>query len=130
MKTALEGLGNGLHKVNVTGSGTAASPWLVTIADRGTLVISQMTINGTSLTGGTGTVSVIGRPAINEVQAIHTNATAGQFTLTFNGQTTTLLNYNATAAQVKAALESLNNIQVVEVTGTGASDNPWRVTFA
>jgi hypothetical protein len=30
---------------------------------------------------------------------------------------------------LKTALEALNNIQVVEVTGIGTSDNPWRVTF-
>ena len=128
VKAALEGVGGGL-KVAVTGVGTAASPWIVTVTDRGSLVIGPMTISSTSLTGGTGTVTVLGRPANSDVQAIYADATTGHFTLTFNGQTTGLLNYNATAAQIKSALELLNNIQTVEVTGRGTTDNPWRVTF-
>ena len=40
-----------------------------------------------------------------------TNATGGTFTLTFNGQTTAPIAYNATAAQVDAALEALSNIE-------------------
>ena len=39
-----------------------------------------------------------------------TNATGGTFTLTFNGQTTAPIAYNATAAQIDAALEALSNI--------------------
>src|SRR5689334_11950254 len=39
-----------------------------------------------------------------------TNATAGTFTLTFNGQTTAALPYNATPAQVDTALEALSTI--------------------
>src|SRR5207249_5649651 len=34
----------------------------------------------------------------------------GTFTLTFNGQTTTALAYNATAAQVQAALNALSSV--------------------
>ena len=37
-----------------------------------------------------------------------TNATGGTFTLTFNGQTTAPLAFNATAAQIDAALEALS----------------------
>ena len=37
-----------------------------------------------------------------------TNATGGTFTLTFNGQTTAPIAFNATAAQVDAALEALS----------------------
>lgn len=36
--------------------------------------------------------------------------TSGTFTLTFNGQTTAAIAYNATAAQIQTALESLANI--------------------
>jgi PKD repeat protein len=59
----------------------------------------------------------------DETQTIRVAATTtgGTFTLTFNGQTTGPIPYNATAAAIQAALEALANIGVgnVQVTGTG-----------
>lgn len=46
----------------------------------------------------------------NEVQQVAVNATGGTFTLTYAGQTTTPIAYNATPAVVLAALEALSNI--------------------
>ena len=61
-----------------------------------------------------------GQGGINEVQTLTLGAaTAGTFTLTFGGQTTTAIAYNATAAQVQAALEALGNINPGDVTVTG-----------
>ncbi len=51
-----------------------------------------------------------------------TNATGGTFTLTFNGQTTAPIAWNATAAAIDAALEALPNIEVNEIQATG--NNP------
>ena len=48
-----------------------------------------------------------------------TNATGGTFTLTFNGQTTAPLAYNATAAQIDAALEALSNIGANNIQTSG-----------
>ena len=48
-----------------------------------------------------------------------TNATGGTFTLTFNGQTTAPLAWNATAAQVDAALEALSNVGANNVQTSG-----------
>src|SRR4051794_11240776 len=48
-----------------------------------------------------------------------TNATGGTFTLTFNGQTTAALPFNATAAQVDTALEDLSNIDTDEIQTSG-----------
>lgn len=63
----------------------------------------------------------------DEVQLVSlpTGPTGGTFTLTFQGQTTGAIAYNASAATVKAALDALSNITAVSVTGTG----PWEVTF-
>lgn len=62
-------------------------------------------------------------PGTNEVQTISHNYTGGTGgTITFNGQTTAGLAFNATAAQVQAALEALNNIEVGDVAVTGG---PW-----
>lgn len=58
--------------------------------------------------------------------------TGGTFTLTYAGQTTAAIAYNATAAAVRSALEALSNINVGEVTVTGGPgpDTPYVVTFS
>ena len=45
--------------------------------------------------------------------------TGGTYTLTFSGQTTAAIPYNATAAQVRTALEALSNIEDGDVTVAG-----------
>ena len=56
-----------------------------------------------------------------------TNATGGTFTLTFNGQTTAPIAYNATAAQIDAALEALSNIGADEIQTSGGPVNTANV---
>ncbi len=69
------------------------------------------------------------RTGINEIQLIEIDATGGTFTLTFDGQTTEIpIPYNASAARVKLALETLSNI------GDGNVDvfkgsNSWEIRF-
>lgn len=69
---------------------------------------------------------------VNEVQTITLtgNPTGGQFTLTFDGQTTSNINHNATAAIVQSRLESLSTIPLGGVVVTGNSGGPYTVTFA
>lgn len=55
--------------------------------------------------------------------------TGGTFTLTFAGQTTAAIAYNATAAAVQAALETLSNIDVGNVEVSGTAGGPYAVTF-
>lgn len=56
----------------------------------------------------------------DEVQSIiATGGTAGDFTLTYSGQTTAAIAYNASAATVQTRLEALSNIGVGDVTVTG-----------
>ena len=56
----------------------------------------------------------------NEVQSVSISGspTGGTFTLTFEGQTTAGIAYNATAAAVQSALEALSNIAVGDVSCT------------
>jgi len=62
------------------------------------------------------------------VQTVNVSpATGGTFTLTFDGQTTAAIAYNAAAATVAAALELLSNIDDVSV--TGSAGGPWDVEF-
>ncbi len=69
---------------------------------------------------------------INEVQVVTVNngPTAGTFTLTFQGQTTTGVAYNATASAVQSALEALSNIAAGEAVVTGNAGGPYTVTFS
>lgn len=55
--------------------------------------------------------------------------TGGTFTLTFNGQTTSALAYNAAAATVEAALEALSTIGQGNVQVTGSAGGPFTVEF-
>lgn len=70
---------------------------------------------------------------VNEVQTLTMTGppTAGTFTLTFNGQTTAPIAYNATAAAVKTALVALNNITAGDVDTAGGAfpGTPVTVTF-
>ncbi|MET9436882.1 hypothetical protein [Streptomyces sp. NPDC006551] len=67
----------------------------------------------------------------NEVQSVTITGspTGGTFTLTFSGQTTAAIAYNATAAAVQTALEGLSNINPGDVTVTGNTGGPYTVTF-
>lgn len=55
--------------------------------------------------------------------------TGGTFTLTFNGQTTAPIAYNASAAVVDAALEGRSNIGSGNVAVTGPDGGTWTVEF-
>ncbi len=67
---------------------------------------------------------------VSEVQTvvISGSPTGGTYTLTFNGQTTGAIAYNANAATVEAALEALSNLAPADVTVTGAAPT-YTVTF-
>ena len=119
-------LDNSQHpSVKVNGNGSFADPWQITFLNPALQDIPQMAAVG-SLTGGTVTVGTItnGRAAV----------VGGTFALKVQKlvggpvQTTAAIPYNATAAQLKSALENLGGISV-DVTGTGRSADPWRVTF-
>ncbi len=67
----------------------------------------------------------------NEVQTVSIDSTSsgGTFKLTFDGETTGTIDYNAAAADVKTALELLTNINLVAVTGGPGPSTDWIVEF-
>lgn len=86
---------------------------LIRKARDGSAFIAPYSATGiTTLTSGT--------PA-NEVQTVTITGTptGGGFTLTFSGQTTASITYNAIASAVQTALEALSNIDPGDVTVTG-----------
>lgn len=72
-------------------------------------------------------------PATNEVQTITLTsghvATGGTFTITYDGQTTSAIAYDADAATIDTALEALSNIGVGDVSVSGTLNTGITVTF-
>lgn len=67
----------------------------------------------------------------DEVQSVTITGspTGGTFTLTFDGDTTSAINYNAAASTVQTALRALDSIDGANVTVTGSAGGPYTVTF-
>jgi hypothetical protein len=55
--------------------------------------------------------------------------TAGTFTLTYNGQTTSGIAYNAAASAVQTALQGLSTVGSGNATVTGSAGGPYTVSF-
>lgn len=68
----------------------------------------------------------------SEVQVITLTGgpTGGTFTLSFGGQATAALAYNAAAAAIQTALQGLSSIGANNALVTGSAGGPWTVTFA
>jgi hypothetical protein len=142
MQTALEGLSNiGVGDVAVTraGAGTLPSPYVYTVTFQGALAgqdVAQMTGTVVSLAGTGVAVSVSqeATAAINEQQSVSLAPTAtGTFRLTWDPgggpETTAPISVNATAAQVRTALEGLATPVPGDFTVTGPDGGAWIVTF-
>lgn len=101
----------------------------------GSLGISEVQRFSASGTSGTYRLAMPGEGGggRNEVQAIFHNAqvNGGTFTLSFEGQTTAPLPYNATPGELQGALEALPAIgpASVSVTGSPVGNRGWWVEF-
>lgn len=74
----------------------------------------------------------VGTPAgTSEVETVTITGTpaGGTFTLTFDGETTAPIAYNATAAAVQAALLALPSFRTGDVVVTGSAGGPYTLTF-
>jgi DNA-binding beta-propeller fold protein YncE len=67
--------------------------------------------------------------AVNEVQTVTVTATSGHFTLAFKGEPTGEIPFNATAAEVQAALEGIPGLGAGQVAVSGEPGGPWSVEF-
>ena len=70
---------------------------------------------------------------VSEVQHLDVDSKAnnGTFTLTYDGQTTAAISYNATVGEVQAALEALSNVSAGDITvgGDELTENNGTMTF-
>lgn len=68
---------------------------------------------------------------VNEVQTatVTGSPTGGTFTLTYDGETTGSIAYNAAASAVQTALLALSNLNGADVAVTGSAGGPYTVTF-
>jgi flagellar hook protein FlgE len=109
----------------------------------GTLTFSGTKPDGTALSGASPSVDLTmpvtstttlgdvltwlntddGTAAVNETQTVSIAGapTGGTFTLTYDGQTTAAIAWNASSADVNTALEALSNIGAGNVTSTGGA---------
>ena len=135
VKAALEALSSiGSGAVAVTGP--TGGPWTVEftgpLADTN---VAELTVDSAELSGGSQTAEITttieGAAATNEQQAVTLGAsvTGGTFTLGFESESTASIPHNATANEVKAALEALSSIGSGAVAVTGPTGGPWTVEF-
>ena len=76
-------------------------------------------------------LTVSGTEGTDEVQSLVVDATGGTFTLTYAGQTTAAIAFDATAAAIQAALIALSNLAAGDVVCAGGPVNssPVTITF-
>ena len=127
VEAALEALSTvGLGNVAVT---DATPVWVVTFGgDLASTDASAISGDGALLTGGaatdiTVTETVAGVTAVNEVQTMEatTALTNGTYTLTYDGDTTGAIEWDADEVEIEMALESLDSIAQGEATVATAS---------
>jgi len=113
--------------------------------DAGTITLTGFNHDGSDLSdtfdiGSTTTMGDIltwlntdnGVAPISEVQtaALSAAPASGTFTLTYGGQTTAAINWNATAGEIKTALEALSTVEVDDITVSGPIADDVTFTFA
>jgi hypothetical protein len=84
---------------------------------------------GTTAAYGESTAVAGPLAAVNEVQSVSVTASGGTFTLAFNNETTGELPFNATPAEVEAALGALPALGTGQVAVSGPTGGTWSVEF-
>lgn len=132
VQTALTNLSN-VETVTVTKTGnvfTIEFGLIDGMANQSQLVASVYSGSASAIHDITPTLTAIVTRVDEQQRITLTGApSGGTFTITFNGQTTSGIAYNASASTVQTALEGLANIDPGDVTVTGSAGGPWTVTF-
>lgn len=123
VQTALQGLSS-VGAGNMTVAGNAGGPWTIALAGAKARLaggILGLTVDGSSLTATGATAALTGS------YLTLAGAAGGTFTITYNGKTTAALPYNATSAQIKAAMFALNTGFSSFAYCLGGPGGPWEV---
>ena len=105
------------------------------VLEFGDAVTGPIAYNATASAVGTALAALssigTGTGGTNEQQLVTiSNATSGTFTLTYSGQTTGAIAWNAAASAVQTAIQALSNVGAGNATVTGSNGGPYTVTFA
>ena len=115
-----------VHVTNKHKEGTRM--WVVTFADyQNQYALPTLSIEPSRLTGGGDAWVEVTQPG-----RLGVNGVVGNFSLTWRGNTTSYLPFNASAAQVKAALQALPVIHTVNVQRSAPShlhEYTWTIEF-
>ena len=138
LDTALEALSTiGAGNVTVTSPNATGAPWTVVFGGSlDTTNLSQLTANSTNVDGTSQLVStqttIVStsdtQPHMTQTVTL-TGASAGTYTLTFLGQTTAPIAFNALASAVQSAIGALVNVGSANVGVTGSAGGPYTVVF-
>lgn len=129
VSTAMSSYGYGITKL---GDGTVRYDGTVNNLYTGLthVVEGLLELNQTASTNAIAGDLTVGTPGTPEIQTLTVSGTSGTFTLSFNGQTTTDLDFDATNIEVRNALNALSTIGnvggSVAVVKTG---NVYTITF-
>ncbi len=105
----------------------------VYVTDQGNLRVQQFDQNGVFIRAFGQDVVSTGpddKPATSAIQTLTVTATGGKYTLAFQGQTSSELAFNATAAQIQTALQALTSVGAGNATVSETSAGVFKVTFA
>lgn len=106
------------------------------VADTNNRRVQEFSANGAFIRAFGQRVVATGPDKANAAQAVTVTATGGTFTLTYNAQSTAELDYNASPAAVRGALNALSTIggiggkvSVSGGPGNASGSSPYLVTF-
>lgn len=112
---------------------TAAGSVVVPVGNAETLLVAwEVVDSGATADLGTTTVKpwspAIAAVPTNEVQSLTISATGGTYTISWGGETTEAIAFDATAAEVAGAMNMLGGLAGC-VSATGAAGGPYTITF-
>lgn len=121
------------NTVTQMGSSTVESQDYIKIEYTGGVEVPTLNITDGTLAGGIFDTAKLtaGRPGVNAVQDLRffRDASGGTFTVTYNGNTSSAIAYDATSGELETGLETITGISAGDVSARGPEGGPWSVEF-
>ena len=109
--------------VEVTGSGSVASPWIVEFNDANSQDLPLLTVNVGELTANES-----GNAAVS-VTVTRVRSATGTFMLSYNGDPSANINANFNNQDIEAAISGITSVSVAILVGEGTLESPWYVVL-